>query len=685
MSAIDNLIAQDASGGAPTGVNAIIARDAGSTPAQVPSTAPSQVAGAQPAGAQPSQQSSLEQDLAAGGGSPDTWGDIKTAVSGGAHGVGSMLSNAANFAERHVPFFPSDIAARDTAAQAQADQQFSQTASPGEKASAFVAPMLLPSDLAVGAGDLARAGISAVPGLGGTLGRVLGSTIGNAGTGALMSTGAPINPNQPTGPQDAQNLEMGAGLGAALPAAANLAKAIGSGIYGALRPVLNPRNYVGEGLANSLTPAEAGTAASNIRNAPDYVPGSQSTLAQVAGTPTLVATEKAAVNNVPGFANQFLNLANQNNAARWGALDSVAQTPQALSVAAAAREAAAQPLYDSARLGTYNVDPQLEDLLKRPAIKDALQRGTAIASNEGNTGFVNAVAPLNVPTGGTASNGQPILQQLGGAPAQVSGDVLHYLKLGLDDLEQSANENTRLGPSEKSAIVTAKKDYLNWLDNASPDYQAARQAYAAASPPVNSMEVGQFIQNKLGTAGRNLNSANDVPLLAQSYTQALKQAIDRQPYGINPVDQQTLENIGNDIQQSTVSNSVRSGSGSDTAYNLASQGWLANQLYGPTFGGAGNAAKTLAATGATFLGHPMVGIGILGGANKVGQFVGNRLNEQLGNLLLNPSAALPYLDARAATAANGSQDALRAALARQILPAVLGGVSRGGILASTPP
>src|SRR6202022_3960016 len=114
----------------------------------------------QPSSAAPSSPNDLAANFAAGGASPDTLAELQQIGSGAAHGIGSMFNNAANFVERQaakVGIFP-ETAARDTAIQAAADQQFAQNAAPGERAAAIVAPMVVPMSGAMKAGSALKTG-----------------------------------------------------------------------------------------------------------------------------------------------------------------------------------------------------------------------------------------------------------------------------------------------------------------------------------------------------------------------------------------------------------------------------------------------------------------------------------------------------------------------------------------------
>ena len=607
------------------------------------------------------QGSATAADLAAGGASPNTVADLGQIASGAAHGVGSMFNNAANFVERHLPFFPADVAARDTATQAQVDQQFSQTASPGEKASAFVAPMLMPLGDLAAPGNAVRAGITKLAGTAAPgIGRVVGSLAGNATNGAIMATGAPIDPNQPVGQQDARNLVTGAALGAALPAVASAGKAIGSNLWNAVKPIVNPDAYVGQGFAGALGDQAAGVA-QNIRSAPQFVPGSAPTTAQAGANPVLVATEKAAANANPDLRNALAQRAIDNNDARWQALMGVAKSPEALQAAQAAREDATFPLYAAAGDQTANVGASFMKLAQRPAMRQAMQQADQLAANRGET----LVWPQPGPNGTLARS----------PSREINGRALDYTNRALGDM--IANAKATGNKELASGLADAQSQLQSWMQRYIPAQRQAAQTYAQMSVPINTMEAGQAIANGLGTRAMNPGGAPEIGLMP--YRSALSSAMKNAKYGIDANALGTLQGIGQDLQRATISNSLRS-PGSDTAYNLAAQGWLARQLYGPTFGGAGNLGKAVGAIGATALGHPMVGLGILGGGNKIGQMVGGRLNDRLSNFLLDPNALLPYLDARAAAPVNGTQQALAAALRRQVVPAVVSGVSRRSLV-----
>ncbi len=494
------------------------------------------------------------------------------------------------------------------------------------------------------------------------------SLAGKAGLGAAQgAAGAAMMPVENDGgnfwAEKAKQTGIGAGMGAAVPAVTAGAAAVGRGLWNAVKPVVQPGRFVGEGLANAMSPAEAAAAAGNIRGAPTFVPGSMPTTAQVAGNPMLVQTEKAA-GNVPAFKTAQTQRAIDNNAARWQALMGVAQDDAALTAARDARESSATPLYQQAHQATTNVGPAFMRYAQVPQVQEAMQRAHDLASLDAAAG--RGIAPVwpTAPVPGVSAGSR-----------QINGAALDYTTRALGDM---INEAQRAGSNTRAASLAALKDQVdNWTARYIPGVQQARTAYAAGSVPVNTMEVGQQIANNLGT--RTMNASGIPEIQMMPFRSALTSAMNggnAAKYGIDANALGTLQGIGQDLQRATVSNSIRS-PGSDTAYNLAADGWLARQLYGSEFQGATGLGKAIAAGATALSGHPYAALGVFAGANKAGQLVGSRLQDRLTGLLMDPNAILPYLDARAAAASQAVPNPLVQGLLNYGRPALVNGVSGG--------
>lgn len=463
--------------------------------------------------------------------------------------------------------------------------------------------------------------------------------------------------------EKAKQAGVGAGMGAAVPAVTSGAAAAGRGLWNAVKPVVQPGRFVGEGLAGAMSPADAATAAANIRNAPTFVPGSVPTTAQAGQTPFLVQTEKAA-GNIPAFKTAQAQRGIDNNNARWQALMGVAQDDAAKTAAIDAREAATTPLYQQAHQATTNVGPAFMRYAQVPQVQEAMERAHELASLDAAAG--RGVAPV-WPT--------PPVPGVSNGSREINGAALDYTTRALGDM---INEAQRSGSNTRAGALTALRDQIdNWTGRYIPGVQQARTAYAAGSVPVNTMEVGQQIANGLGTRGMNTGGVPEIQLMP--YRSALTSAMNSgnaAKYGIDAGAHQTLQGIGQDLQRATVSNGIKS-PGSDTAYNLAADGWLARQLYGSEFQGATGLGKAIAAGATALSGHPYAALGVFAGAKKAGQMVGSRLQDRLTGLLMDPNAILPYLDARAAAASQAVPNPLMQGLLNYGRPALVNGLSGG--------
>jgi hypothetical protein len=488
------------------------------------------------------------------------------------------------------------------------------------------------------------------------------------GIGAAMGALTPADdalPNAQFNADKLKQLGIGVGLGGVAPVIGSAVGKTAGGLLNAVRPIVAPRSAVGNSvLENMDNLAQQGATSvspqdllNRLRSVQQLVPGSQPTTAQVAGVPQLVMAEKTLKNN-PTYLPDFLNRAIGNNQARLQALQGIAQTPEALQAAIAARNAAASPLYDAAKNATLPVDDALQEILDRPSAQSAIQRGMKIAAERGD-----AVAPIAGTKGSATATsaildaqGKPIVTQAaqsGQAPT-ISGNLLQYLKMGLDDL-QSSGRTQGIGSHEANALSGTQDALQAWIEKNSPQYAAANKAYAEGSVPVNTMQAGQQLYNAL--AGGTMNAAGDVaPALSQfrsQYAKALKDAT----YGIDPEAQKTLDAIQADLQRETVSNSVRAGSGSDTAFNLQAPNWLAKQIYGPGMAGKSTLGQILGGVGGYMTGGPMGAAGGVMGVNKLGQFAGQRMSDEMQKAMLNPDYFAQLLqDAIQRNAAPGFQN-----------------------------
>ena len=195
-----------------------------------------------------------------------------------------------------------------------------------------------------------------------------------------------------------------------------------------------------------------------------------------ANAPTLAGIEKQVVSRYRPDLQEARLLSNK--AARDAALEKIGGSQQALDSAIEAREAAAGPLYKAASQGVVTVDSQMRNLLARPQMRQAVEEATEQAKNDdlSDLFFRN-------------SEGQRIA---------LVGDGIHYIKKALDNAALLPTANPRYVSKEAAkAALNNQKQFLSIVNKYVPEYDVAKQTFAKMSPPVNQMQVGQFLRGQL--------------------------------------------------------------------------------------------------------------------------------------------------------------------------------------------
>jgi hypothetical protein len=259
-----------------------------------------------------------------------------------------------------------------------------------------------------------------------------------------------------------------------------------------LRDVTNPK------LAALATAAEGkGQQIVNaLRSENQIIPGSKPTAGQAAsdvGATRYSALQAEVAKQLP---TEYLERANQQAAARVAQIQTVGKTEAELNAAKALRAGEARINYglSDPEIATANRD--LTVLLDRPSMDKAVARAKALAKEKGDKFQIGSNAPeqqimVKDPLTMT-TNAVTVPEKF----AQYTGKDLHYLKLALDDLIKNPAE-MGIGANEARAIGDTRTAFLNWAESKIPAYGIARETYAAQSKPINRMEVGQYLQNKL--------------------------------------------------------------------------------------------------------------------------------------------------------------------------------------------
>jgi len=398
---------------------------------------------------------------------------------------------------------------------------------------------LLPAALIPGAGTLA--GASAIGAASGLLqpSASTGETLTNIGAGGALG---------PTG------ILAGRGLGA-----------LYQGGKAALEPFFQggQQRIAGRVLQSFAgTPQEAAAAAQRIQTPPAMLSGIQPTTAELADNAGLSQLERTVANN-PQYKQTVAarNQANQSTVAN--AIRGIGGTDAQMASAQQARSAASQPLYQSARAATVPADADLGKLLARPSLKAAWSRAADLAAERGET--------------------------LSGENANdITGGTLQYLKMALQDTA-NAGPQRGMGAHELNAVRSTLGDLQGWITKNVPSLRAADSAYASGSAPINQMQIGRDLSNRLLPALSDFSAAPS-RLNAASFANAVRNgdqlAADATGNAratlagtLSPDQMGTINLAGEHLARRAAVNDSKA-FGSNTAENLIGQNLL-SQFLGP--------------------------------------------------------------------------------------------------------
>lgn len=338
-------------------------------------------------------------------------------------------------------------------------------------------------------------------------------------------------------------------------------------------------------------------AIANMLNAKEVVSGSQPTVGQTSGVPSLASLERSTMaTGTPEAINTIAARKIAQDKARTAALENIA-TPTRVSKYDALRERVGNDLYEPAlsqRMVFEELSPELQNeikgLVKSPSIKKAMNQAKANAADRG--------VDISNPSGSLRG--------------------LHETKMAMDDeiaklnaLDPTGSQKARL-----DALINAKGRLLDFIEQVSPDYKTARETFSRLSKPIEQLNAIENLSKKAISSDKDkvhinaffneLNKVKEQGILS-------KQQIAR------------LDAIAEDLRRTKFSENAGRGVGSDTAQKLTYSNML-NQLGVPTGVRQLPAGQVVGAI-ASRLGQP-----IYGGAEQ-------QMKNRLAELLMNPQEA----------------------------------------------
>jgi hypothetical protein len=345
--------------------------------------------------------------------------------------------------------------------------------------------------------------------------RVAGGAVTGGATAALIN------------PAEAESGALtGAGLAAVAPGAVNLL-AKGAGKIADMRQA--PNQLAAQIARKSLGSPEqidAARAAMQQAQAEGLDLTAQQALARYGViSPAAQATlEKAIKKSAPKGAQAAIDTRATIEAAQESARQSTIRgvTPD-LQAAINARRAASQPLYAAADKAIVPVDAELGGLISRMP-EGTLASAANIAKMEGRPFIMGKTTPARmVETGVLDAAGNPVMRELPGQTAEITGESLHYLKRALSDIAYGA-PTSQVGRDTQLAARTLLNDYTKVFETKVPEYGQARQIFSDLSAPVNQAQVLREMASVLEKPGGGERVGPFLNILGRGEQAMLKRA-----------------------------------------------------------------------------------------------------------------------------------------------------------------
>jgi len=290
-------------------------------------------------------------------------------------------------------------------------------------------------------------------------------------------TGAALSALQPTGEGESrlQNMALGAAGGAALPAIVGGLKTAKAAIYD---PLAGQNKIIG-GALNRAAGGDAAALAQALKGQGAATPGVRLSAGQTGSSEGLSALEDAITSALP--SGELARMSRSNRAALAGALRGIAKSPEDMAAAKTARSAAADSLYSNAR--TEGID--------MAALAPEAQANIAAFQQRIPEDILNRAKEL-AKINGTSMDNESAVQGM------------HWVKKAIDS---KIGQAVTSGDKEMArAYQGLQEDLLKGMGEISPLYDAARTTHAQMSKPINQMQVGQSLAQKLIPA-----TAGDIP------------------------------------------------------------------------------------------------------------------------------------------------------------------------------
>jgi hypothetical protein len=307
---------------------------------------------------------------------------------------------------------------------------------------------------------------------------------------------------------------------------------------------------------NRVAGDDAANVISRLNQAAPLIPGSMPTAAQVAENGGIAALERMASGSNPSA---YTTRAMEQSSARLSALRGIAGDDAKMAAAVSARNAAKQALYDQADVGMAPIDSMFKGLQMRPQFNAAIARAEELARDRGLQDI--------------------FFRDTKGQPIALIGEGAHFIKKALDEAGEYGSKSF-MGKAGAGTANKTNELFQTWLEKSIPEYGMAKQAFAAGSKPINQMEIGQALLNKVqpaladfGALGREsgatyataMRNADALAAKATGFPGSTMANV------LDPAQMSTVTNIAKDLARKANAQDLGRGVGSDTFQKLSMQ------------------------------------------------------------------------------------------------------------------
>lgn len=385
---------------------------------------------------------------------------------------------------------------------------------------------------------------------------------GATAIGALTGLAAPSASTEET----IKNAAIG---GVAAPVAIGAGRALGAAYRGA-QGLAEPFTRRGQERIAAATlrqfAGDPARAAQNMRAAQALVPDSGPTMAQAADDSGIAQLERLLRNN-PEAGPVIDSQLRAQRTARLAAVQNVAGDDAYYNAIKEGRQVFANEDYARAFAQGFDLDalqkaePALQKIMSRPVVQAAKKTAIELAKNNDDE-----IADIG----------------------SVKG--LDYMMKALDNqIDKASSVGSSVGKEQLRALVKAKTDLMDVVEQVAPAYKEARSNFADMSRQVNAMDVGRDVLKKMQSPLARFGA--DTRELKNEYARALESAtssIKKQTGQNLPLsavmpqrDLSTLENVARDMARAANADDLGRAVGSNTAQNLSAQN-LMRRVLGPT-------------------------------------------------------------------------------------------------------